>query len=113
MNTRIPNVGREGARRGGLICVRFFFAFLGVPSRIVNCSRFSVLSSLSEDTLNTKPDSIQFTCLNCKYPNTFTRDEIVQRGKEELYLGNDEVRYSVRCKNPKGCPQHTVVKIKR
>ncbi|HEU4327718.1 MAG TPA: hypothetical protein VFS21_31555 [Roseiflexaceae bacterium] len=55
----------------------------------------------------------QYTCPNCGYTNVWTRDEILQRGKEIVFRGDDEVIYSLRCKNPSGCAARMRVAIDR
>ncbi|ACL26530.1 hypothetical protein [Chloroflexus aggregans] len=57
--------------------------------------------------------TVQYTCLKCGYKNSWTRDEILQRGKEVIYRGEHEVIYSLRCKNPAGCPQRMRIALKR
>ena len=44
-------------------------------------------------------ESVTYICHICGYTNTWTRNEILQKGKKELYRG-EEVRYSLQCKNP-------------
>ncbi|PDW03071.1 hypothetical protein [Candidatus Viridilinea mediisalina] len=57
--------------------------------------------------------SIQYTCTKCGYPNVWRRDELLQRGREVIYRGNDEAVYSLRCKNPVGCDERMRVAVKR
>ena len=35
-------------------------------------------------------DTQQYVCPNCNYTNSWTRDEILQRGKEVIYRGDNE-----------------------
>jgi hypothetical protein len=51
-------------------------------------------------------ETLQYTCDVCGYENLWTRDQIVQRGREEVYRAQNrnEVVYSLRCKNPKRPP---------
>ncbi|WP_333691897.1 hypothetical protein [Chloroflexus sp.] len=58
-------------------------------------------------------DHEQYTCPKCGYLNLWTRAEILQRGKEEIYRGDNEVVYSLRCKNPQGCDQRMRIAVKR
>jgi predicted nucleic-acid-binding Zn-ribbon protein len=55
----------------------------------------------------------RYDCPKCGYTNLWTRDEVLQRGKEEIYRGDDETIYSLRCKNPLGCDQRVRVAVKR
>lgn len=58
-------------------------------------------------------NSERYTCTKCGYINIWTRDEVLQRGKELIYRGDDEAVYSLRCKNPAGCDQRMRIAIKR
>lgn len=58
-------------------------------------------------------NSERYTCTKCGYINIWTRDEVLQRGKEVIYRGENEVIYSLRCKNPAGCDQRMRIAITR
>lgn len=58
-------------------------------------------------------ESVSYTCPKCGYPNVWTRNEILQRGKEVIYRGEREDVYSLRCKNPLGCDQRMRIALKR
>lgn len=61
---------------------------------------------------NTK--TISYTCQECGYQNTWTRDQIVQKGRKQTLLGDDEDLYSLKCKNPQvDCPGRMRVAVKR
>ncbi len=55
----------------------------------------------------------RYTCLKCGYTNIWTHAEIRQRGQQEIYRGDNEVIYTLRCKNPAGCDQRTRVAVPR
>ncbi|MFQ3634182.1 hypothetical protein [Roseiflexus sp.] len=55
----------------------------------------------------------RYMCSKCGYLNIWTRDEILQRGREIVYRGDNEDVYSLRCKNPKGCDQRMRIAVKR
>lgn len=54
----------------------------------------------------------RYTCPKCGYLNVWTRNEILQRGQEVIYRGDDEVVYSLRCKNPAGCNERMRIAVK-
>lgn len=58
-------------------------------------------------------DHERYNCPKCGYTNVWTRDEILQRGQEIVYRGDDEALYSLRCKNPAGCNERMRVALKR
>lgn len=50
----------------------------------------------SDDTAET----LEYICQKCGYRNIWTDDEVRQRGRKEIYRSSeDEVIYSLRCKN--------------
>ena len=54
----------------------------------------------------TQADTITYTCSECGYVNVWTRDEILRRGKKEVYRASEsdvvqEDYYALPCKNPK------------
>jgi hypothetical protein len=62
------------------------------------------------------PQSVTYRCDICDYQNTWTRDEVLQRGLKEVYLGDEYDRYSLPCKNPSirpRCSGRFVVEVKR
>lgn len=58
-------------------------------------------------------DTIRYECPKCKYVNLWTRAEIVQRGYEEVFRGDndDEEIYSLPCKG--GCGHRMRIAVKR
>jgi len=56
--------------------------------------------------------SERYACPKCGYTNIWTRDEILQRGKEVIYRGDNEATYSLHCKNPSGCDHRMRVAVK-
>lgn len=61
-------------------------------------------------------DTITYTCPVCGYQNTWTRDQIVQRGTKQVFRGpDDKDRYSLACKNPAvpACSGRYVVTVER
>jgi hypothetical protein len=62
-------------------------------------------------------DSVTYTCPTCKYPNTWTRAEVISRGKKVLMRDIDGKydEYSLPCKNPKSpaCDGRYVVAVER
>lgn len=57
-------------------------------------------------------NSITYICSKCGYTNIWTRDEIVQRGAEVVYRGEQEELFSLPCKNPQlACPERTRVAV--
>lgn len=58
-------------------------------------------------------DTIRYECPKCRYVNLWTRAEIVQRGYEEIFRGDDEEIYSLPCKNPNGCGHRMRVAVRR
>ena len=64
----------------------------------------------------TNAETITYTCEVCGYQNTWTRSEILQRGKKEVYRDMTINRYSLPCKNPTArpsCPGRHVVGVPR
>ncbi|MBA3944333.1 MAG: hypothetical protein H0X37_07190 [Herpetosiphonaceae bacterium] len=61
--------------------------------------------------------TVTYTCGACGWVNTWTRDEIVQRGDVVVYKAvpsAKEDRYSLKCRNPKfNCPGHEIVAVER
>ena len=60
-------------------------------------------------------DSITYTCRNCGWANTWTRDEIA-RLKFEVVYRDDYEEYSLPCKNPTlrpPCPERRKIAISR
>jgi hypothetical protein len=53
----------------------------------------------------------QYTCRKCGYTNIWTRNEILQRGQEVIYRGENEVVYSLSCKG--GCGERMRIAITR
>lgn len=45
-------------------------------------------------------NTVRYICSKCGYTNVWTLDEILQRGKEVIYRGDNEMVYSLLCK---GC----------
>jgi hypothetical protein len=59
-------------------------------------------------------DTITYTCPQCGYGNAWTRAEILQRGRKEVYRGDDWERYTLPCKNKRtACSGRHTVEIKR
>lgn len=58
-----------------------------------------------------KDTTERYTCRKCGYTNIWTRDEILQRGKEVIYRGEDEAVYSLSCKG--GCGDRMRIAVKR
>jgi hypothetical protein len=57
-------------------------------------------------------EPITYTCRNCGYQNAWTRDEILQRGEEVVYRGDQEEIFSLPCKNPNvNCTHRTRVAV--
>ena len=52
-------------------------------------------------------NTITYICEICGYTNIWTRDQILQRGKKEIYRGNDLDEYILTCKNPNARPECT------
>ena len=42
---------------------------------------------------------VRYNCSNCGNTNIWTRNEILQRGSEIIYRGDDEVVYTLLCKH--------------
>jgi hypothetical protein len=60
-------------------------------------------------------EQISYTCQNCGYTNVWTHNEILQRGEEIIYRGDDDTEeiFSLPCKNPRlKCPQRTKVAVR-
>lgn len=55
-------------------------------------------------------DTIRYECPNCKYVNLWKRAEILQRGYEEVFRGDDEEIYLLPCKR---CGHRMRVAVKR
>jgi hypothetical protein len=49
--------------------------------------------------------TITYTCDICGYVNVWTRDQIMQRGKKEIYRGGELEEYTLACKNPNLRPE--------
>jgi hypothetical protein len=49
-------------------------------------------------------ETITYTCEVCGYRNIWTRDQIVQRGKREVYRDGTPEQYTLPCKNPNRHP---------
>jgi hypothetical protein len=57
--------------------------------------------------------SVSFTCPNCGWANTYTRDEVMHKRYRTVYR-DDYEEYSVPCKNPRirpACPYHEVIAV--
>jgi len=60
-------------------------------------------------------ETVTFTCSNCGYVNTYTRDEVVRKKYVTVYR-DDYEEYSVPCKNPSlrpPCPHWEVIDVPR
>ncbi len=58
-------------------------------------------------------DKITYTCPNCGYINTWTRDEIDQLKQQVIYRSDEEI-YSLPCRNPHprpACPEYYKVAV--
>ena len=58
-------------------------------------------------------NKITYTCPNCGYSNTWTRDEIDQLKQQVVYRDDEEI-YSLPCRNPHlrpACPAYYKVDI--
>lgn len=63
--------------------------------------------------MSTQAEEIVYTCGSCGHTNRWTRDQIVQRGREEVYRGTHETRYSLPCQSRTGCSVRTVVALEK
>jgi hypothetical protein len=63
-------------------------------------------------------DTVTYECDVCGFVNTWTRDEIVQRGEFVVYrdttnsTSTEEDYYSLKCRNPRlNCPARMIVAV--
>ncbi len=60
-------------------------------------------------------DSVRYECPKCKHLNIWTRDELLQRGQRVIYRAeetNEEIIFSVRCKN-RYCDERMRIALKK
>lgn len=74
------------------------------------------LKHLMEDQ-SVSDQHIEYNCPRCGYRNIWTRDEVLHRGKKEIfkkYLLKEDY-YSLPCKNPTmpNCPERYIIGIER
>jgi hypothetical protein len=64
-----------------------------------------------------KQDSVTYSCDVCGYANSWTRDEVLQRGEKIVWRDGkpEEDHYSLQCKNPirPRCSGRYVVAVER
>lgn len=61
---------------------------------------------------------VEYACPGCGFVNRWNRDEVLQRGKKNIFKSAAKPRedfYTLPCKNPatKPCPERYVVAIER
>ena len=50
-------------------------------------------------------DTVTYACQECGYVNIWTKAQILQRGKKEIYRGGELDEYTLACKNPNARPE--------
>jgi hypothetical protein len=66
----------------------------------------------------TDQQSIEYSCPGCGFVNTWSRDEIAQRGRKRIFKTTSARRedlYTLPCKNPETpqCAEHYIVAVER
>lgn len=64
--------------------------------------------------MSEKDSSVTYSCDLCGHQNTWSRDEILQRGKKVVFRGDGWEEYSLACQRNirPPCPGHHVVEVK-